>query len=220
MILGFIFSHLNAIILGMWLGFFAVVLVRFLRPYWVKNISYKQLILVAAVLHLLYATFITWGQYYIWSTSSDFTRALLAAPLPIEAPLPVMLEWIRPYFGGTLGYFTYYAFGRFFLSVIILFVVTGIFYAIFKFWHARRNNFGIEGPELLCVLMLIAGWPGVVVLGPLGFAVAILFSVSALVLLKKTQTSLLPAFLVVTPIALIAAKPILDFLHLYALLKI
>ena len=68
--------------------------------------------------------------------------------------------------------------------------------------------------------MLIAGWPGVVVLGPLGFAVAILFSVSALVLLKKTQTSLLPAFLVVTPIALIAAKPILDFLHLYALLKI
>lgn len=220
MILGFIFAHLNAITLAVWAVFFGIVLVRFLRPHWVKNISYKWLILSATALHLFFATFITWGQYHVWATSNDFTRALLAAPLPVEAPLPAILEWARQYFDGSLGYFAYYAFGRFFFSIVILFVVTGIFYTIFKFWHHRRNNFGAEGPELLCVLMLIAGWPGIIVLGPLGFAVAILFSVGALVFFKKTQTSLLPAFFVVTPIALIAAKPLLDFLHLYALLKI
>ncbi len=220
MILGFIFAHLNAIALSMWVVFFCIVLVRFLRPDWVKNISYKWLVLSAVVLHIMYAMFVTWGQYHIWATSSDFTRALLAAPLPTEAPIPAILEFLRPYLSGSFGYFFYYAFGRFFLSMVMLFAVTGAFYTAIKFWHNKRNNFGEQGPELLCVLMLIAGWPGIIVLGPLGFAVAILFSVGALVFLKKTQTSLLPAFLLVTPIALIASKPILDFLHLYSLLKV
>ena len=102
----------------------------------------------------------------------------------------------------------------------MLFAVTGVFYAIFKFWHIRRNNFGEQGPELLCVLMLIAGWPGIVVLGPLGFMVAVLFSVGALLFFKKEQISLFPAFLIATPVALIGSKAILDFLHLYTILRI
>jgi hypothetical protein len=220
MILGFIFAHLNALALAVWVVFFAVVLVRFIRPSLVGDIPYRYLVLSAIALHLFYASFLTWGQYHIWATSSDFTRALLAAPLPIEAPIPVVLEFLRAYLSGPLGYFSYYAFGRFFLNILMLFAVTGAFYAAIKFWHNKRNNFGEQGPELLCVLMLISGWPGIVVWGPLGFAVAILFSIGALLFFKKTQTSLLPAFLFATPIALIASKPILDFLHLYTLLKI
>lgn len=200
--------------------FFCVVLVRFLRPLWVKNVSYRWLILGAVVLHIFYTVFVTWGQYHIWVTASEFTRALLALPLPGEAPLPTILEWVRPYFSHSLGYFAYYAFGRFFFSVIMLFVVTGIFYAIFKFLYVRRNNDEEQLPELLCVLMLIVGWPGIVVFIPLGFIIAILFSLSALIFFKKNQISLAPAFLFATPIVLIGAKTILAFLHLYPLLKI
>ena len=105
MILGFIFSHLNIIVLGVWIVFFGVVLLRFVRPRLVKNISYKWLILAAVALHLFYVIFLTWGQYHIWAVASDFTRSLLSAPLPIEAPLPAILEWTRSYFTHPLGYF-------------------------------------------------------------------------------------------------------------------
>ena len=220
MIINFIFSHLNAITLGIWAIFFVVVLVRFIRPHWVKNISYVYLILIAIALHLFYAVFVTWGQYHLWSISSDFTRMLLAAPLPLEVPLPWMLEYVRSYFEGPLGYFTYYAFGHFFFNILVLFLVTGFFYAIFKFWDLRKNSFQTKEPELLCVLMLISGWPGVVVLVPLGFVFAIIYSAGSLVFFKKDQTSLLPAFLFATPIALMGGETILGLFNLYPLLKL
>ncbi len=220
MLLQFIFAHLNAIALGMWIVFFVVVAVRFLRPLWVKNISYSSLVVGVIALHIFYAIFVTWGQYYIWATSSDFTRALLAAPLPPEAPLPAILEYVRHYFDGPLGYFAYYALGRFFLSVMVLFLVSGLFYAIIKFWNLRRKSFEAEGPEFLLLLMLIVGWPRVLVLIPLGFLTAILFSITNLMFFKKDKVSLLPAFLVATPIVLIGGNVILDLLHLYVLLNI
>lgn len=220
MLLQFISPHLNTIALGIWIIFFFIVLVRFMRPRWVKNISYKWLMLGAVVLHIFYAVFVTWGQYHVWATGSDFTRILLASPLPLEAPLPVFLEYARSYFAGPLGYFAYYAFGRFFLNLIVLFFITGIFYAILKFGNLRRKSFGSDGPELLCVLLLIVGWPGIVVLIPLGFLIAIFFSIMALLFFKKKQVSLLPAFLIATPLVLIGGKMILEILHLYALLSL
>ncbi|MBI3634160.1 MAG: hypothetical protein HY228_00900 [Candidatus Yonathbacteria bacterium] len=218
--MNFILAHLNSIILGIWGIFFGIVLVRFIRPQWVKNISYRWLIALAVALHIFYVIFVAWGQYHIWATSSDFTRFLLSAPLPTEAPLPTIFEWARPYFSHSLGYFFYYVFGRFFLSTIVLFTVTGFFYAILKFWYSRQNNFRADDPEIFCILMLISGWPGIVALVPLGFVIAILSSLGALIFFKRNQAPLAPAFLVVTPIALIFAKPILDLLHLYSLLKL
>ncbi len=220
MILSFILAHLNVITLGMWGIFFGIILVRFMRPLWVKNISYQWLIFSAVAIHLLCVFFVVGGQYYIWATSSDLTRALLSAPLPAEAPLPAILEWMRPYFSHSLGYFFYYVFGRFFLNIIILFVVTGFFYAVLKFLFFSQKNYGTNDPEILCILMLVVGWPGIAVLIPLGFVLAIFFSIIALVFLKENQTSLTPAFLVATPITIIGAKTILNLLHLYPLLKI
>ena len=43
MILNFIFSHLNAIILAIWIIFLAIVAIRFFKPVGVKNISYTKL---------------------------------------------------------------------------------------------------------------------------------------------------------------------------------
>lgn len=220
MLLNFIFAHLNIIAIGAWMVFFCIVLVRFIRPLWVKNISYKWFIVGAVVFHIFYAIFVTWGQYHIWAISSDFTRALLSAPLPVEAPLPAIFEWARPYFSHSLGYFAYYAFGRFFFNIIVLFTVAGIFYVIFKILHLRQNNNEVQLPELLCVLLLIVGWPGIAVLVPLGFVVAIIFSIGALIFFRKNQTTLAPAFIVATPITLLGSTTILTLLHLYPLLKI
>lgn len=219
MVLNFIFAHLNVIALGMWAVFFCVVLMRFMRPRWVKNVSYKWLVLGAIVLHLFYGAFVTWGQYHVWSAESDLSRVFLSAPLAAEAPLPNVLEWMRGYFDHPLGYFAYYAFGRFFLNILILFAVSGFLYAIFKVWNNYRGFLGEHGPELLFVLMLISGWPGVLVLVFLGFILA-LVSFALPVISIRNPLSLEQAFLIATPFALIFARPLLLHFHLLALLSV
>lgn len=174
MALNFIFSHLNAIVLAIWLIFFAVVAVRFLRPAWLPRLSFGWLAVAAISLHLLFALFITWGQYHVWATGSDFTRVFLSSPLSPEAPLPGLFEWIRGYFEQPLGYFAYYVIGRFFLKVVALFMVSLLFYFLFKVWNKYRNIFAPHGPELLLALMLISGWPGILVLIPLGLVLSVL----------------------------------------------
>lgn len=213
MLLNFIFAHLDAFALGMWVIFFCVVLIRFLRPFWVKNISYKWLILGAVALHIFYAIFVTWGQYYVWAIGSDFTRALLASPLSTEAPLPNIFEWARAYLDGSLGYFTYYAFGRFFFKIILLFGVAGLFYAVFKLWNNYRKSLGEHGPELILILLLIAGWPGVFILIPLGLSIAAL-SFGVLYGTAGRRVHIEPSFLIATPLALLFARPLLDYFHI------
>jgi len=220
MILGFIFAHLNAVALGVWMIFLGMVLMRFLRPSLIGNISYSNLIFGAVALHLCYAVFLTWGQYHLWATASDFTRSLLMAPLPSEVPIPAVLEFLRPYLSGTLGYFSYYAFGRFFFNIITLFVVAGVLYGVLKLWNSYKKNFEAEDLEIFLILMLIAGWPGIMVLVPLGFVAAVLFLVGSTVFFKQNKISLIPVFLFTTPVVLIGGKAILDFLSLYSVLKI
>lgn len=219
MILNFIFANLNTIALGMWAVFFCFVLMRFIRPLWVKNVSYKWLILSAIGLHLFYVMFITWGQYHVWVVGSDFTRVLLTSPLPAEAPLPGILEWTRAYFDQPLGYFAYYAFGRFFLNIFILFSVTALLYVVFKIWERHRGGFGEHGPEILFVLLLISGWPGMVVLIPFGFILALTSFVLPLVS-TRSPLSLEQAFLIVTPLTLLFARPLLTHFHLLTLLSV
>lgn len=220
MLLNFIFSHLNAIMLFVWLIFFALVAMRFVRPLWVKNISYGWFVLAAIVLHLLYAGFVTWGQYHVWATGSDFTRVFLTAPLSPAAPLPAIFEWTRGYFDQPLGYFAYYAIGRFFLKVFVLFAFSGFFYFLFKIWNRYRRVFAPQGPELLLVLMLIAGWPGVLVLIPLGFFLSVLsFGLPARISTKvqplgtPPRISIEHMFLIATPFAVLFARLALAYLN-------
>ena len=57
MILNFIFSNLNVIVLGVWIIFWAIVAIRFFYPTWVKNISYIKLIGIAFLLNIFYGIF-------------------------------------------------------------------------------------------------------------------------------------------------------------------
>ena len=229
----FIFSNLDIIFLVVWIIFFIIVAVRFVRPLWVKNVSYTWLVLCAAALHLFYVIVVTWGQYHVWAIGSDLTRTLLSSPLPMEAPLPSILEWSRSYLNQPLGYFAYYAFGRFFLSVLILFAVAGLLFVVFKIVNKYRGGLGEHGPELLLVLMLISGWPGVLLLIPLALILAALFLILPRTVLgrfiqresldgtwEERRIYIEQAFLVATPLALLFARPLLAHFHLLAFLTV
>lgn len=245
--MNFIFTNFNMIALVVWLAFFGTVALRTLRPAWVKNISYGWLVAGAVALHLLFGILLTWGQYHAWATASDFTRSFLALPLSPEVPLPSfvdlfspifgfgktdiyatlyslehsLLDLVHPLFEGPHGYFIFYAYGHFFLKIIALFFVT-IPFLLFLVVRSRTNpiNF-MEGDIMLIVLaMLISGWPGVIVLLPLGLISAILLSLVARIVYGALRTPLPPAFLLAAPIALLFAIPILTALHLYPLLKL
>lgn len=216
----FIFSNLNVIEIAVWVVFFFVVDVRYLRPLWVRNISYNWLVGIAAGIHLLYGVLATWGQYVVWG-KSEFTKILLSSSLAQEVPFPFLLEWIRPFFSGAHGYFAFYSFQNFFLSTVALFVVTGLFY-IFLVTRAqyRAHNFR-EGDIMLIVLaMLISGWPGIIVLLPIGLISAVVLSIVARIFYGIERIPLVPTFLFSAPVALLLAVEILTALNLYPLLKL
>lgn len=219
--MNFIFSNLNTIILAVWLVFFFAVIARAFRPSWVGNISYRWLVAVAIGIHLLYGAVATIGQYRAWATANDITRALFSAPLSAEVPLPVYLEWSRTLFEYPHGYFVFYSFGHFFLSTIALLIIVGLFLLFFVV-RSRTHpiNFREGDISMIVLAMLISGWPGVIVLLPIGFICAVLLSLVARAAYGVERTPLPPAFLLAAPLALLLAPQILATLNLYNLLKL
>ncbi|MFZ2303843.1 MAG: hypothetical protein WAV98_03600 [Minisyncoccia bacterium] len=220
MLLDTIFSNLNVIEVAVWVVFFFVVAVRYLRPYLVKNISYGWLVGIAVSLHVLYGIFATWGQYVVWS-KSEFTKVFLSSQLTNEVSFPSYLEFLRPLFDGTNGYFVFYSFQHFFLSTIALLIVVGLF-MLFLAVRSRTHpiNFREGDIMLIALAMLISGWPGTIVLLPVGLVSAILLSIGARFIYSIERIPLPPSFLLAAPIALIYAVPILTAFNLYPLLKL
>jgi hypothetical protein len=210
MILNFIFSNLNLIVLCIWVLFLTIVIIRFFRPLWVKNVSFSMLVIIAFFLNIFYGLFITWGQYYVWATGNIVSKTFVNSSLPKEVPFSSILEWARPLFENNLGYFLYYVLGRFWLYIFILFFISIFLYFILKFWNKYRGGFSPDGPLLILILMLIAGWPGILVLIPLSFIFSIFYIIFNL-LKGRNSTNIEPAFIIATPIALILGKFILGF---------
>lgn len=228
MSLNFIFANLDRIALVVWLVFFVIVLTSHRNCLWgnkvcsnIALLSYGWLVSLAVAIHFLYGIFATWGQYVTWAKGDDVTHALLSAPLAPEVPFPSLFEWARPFFMGNHGYFAFYSFQHFFLSTIALLVVAGLFFA-FLVIRARYYpiNFREGDIAMIVLALLIAGWPGAVVLLPIGLLVAVIFSLGARFFYGIERVPLPPAFLAAAPVALLFAIPILTFFHLYPLLKL
>ncbi|MBI5077801.1 MAG: hypothetical protein HZB11_00300 [Candidatus Yonathbacteria bacterium] len=211
----FVFNNINTILMTGLAVLAILVAMRFLRPLSVKNISYWWFVGIAVALYLFYGAFVTWGQYYVWANGNELTKVFISAPLPQEAPLPVILEWSRSSFEQPLGYFTYYVFGRIWLNITILFIVSLLFYSILKLWSFYKGGFLPNGLEMILALLLVVGYPGVLILIPLGFILAIIWFG---VIYFKNRTTVQPpmyiepAFLIATPIALFFAKTFLNYL--------
>jgi len=210
MILKFIFSNLNAIVLGTWFLLLVIVALRLFKPAWVKNISYLKLIFIAIGLVVFYGLFITWGQYYVWSRSSDFTKALVSLPLPEGVPFSSYLEWTRVFFSGNHGYFMFYMLGRVWLNIIISFVVSGFLYLLFRVWQYYRGSFMENGPELILVLTVISGFPNVLVTVVLGFVLSI-FLFAFKYFKGDRDVKIEPAFVVAAFLSLFFANIILSY---------
>lgn len=211
----FIFNNINNIFLVVWSLLIIILAIRFIRPSLVKNISYTWLVVIAIALHLSYGAFITWGQYYVWANGNTFTQSLISAPLPPEAPLPAILEWSRSYFEQPLGYFSYYIFGRVWLNIIMLFVISGLLYSVLKLWSNYKGGFLPNGPEIILAMFLISGYPGILVLIPLGFILAIVWFIFTMIKnrnLGQQPMYIEPAFLIATPAVLFFSKTILSYL--------
>lgn len=217
----FIFSNYNTISLFIWLAFF-VLIVLHRRGLWRRcnNVSIWWLVTCATALHLVSSIFLTWGQYFVW-TKSEFTKIFLSSPLPNEVPFPSPLEFMRPLFAGAHGYFAFYAFEHFFLSVIALLILAGLFTLFFSVYAKyHRDNFKEGDIALIALAFLIAGWPGAIVLVPLAFVLAIAVALLRLQYLNLKEVSLANAFLIASPIALFFATPLLTALHLFSLVKL
>lgn len=203
MILNFIFSNLNVIVLIIWLLFLIVVSIRFFKPTWVrsnnkilskiftelKNLSYLKLILIAIGLNVFYGLFVTCGQYYVWSVSD---------PSGTYIQLP---------------YFMHYVWINYWMNISILFLTSGILYSFFKIWKFYRGGFLDNGPELLLILMLISHWPGIITMVSLGFIFAVMLSIFKLFYFKEKRIiNIESAFILATFIVLPFGNLIVSYL--------
>ncbi|MFA5997415.1 MAG: hypothetical protein WC791_02890 [Candidatus Paceibacterota bacterium] len=226
--INFIFSNFNLIILSVWVIFFAIVVLRIVRPPLVKSVAYKYLIAGALSIHLLYGVATTWLTYIAWSMPlangavNETGKMLLSAALPKEAPLPIgALEFMRPLFSGAHGYFAGYAFFHYFLSTIALLIITGLFVLFFVMYKKEHPaSFKAGDIEVITLAFLMAGYLGSIVLVPITLTLAVILVLIKLAMKKSNHISISAVFIAATPIAFIFATPLLSLVHLWPLLKL
>jgi hypothetical protein len=186
---------------------FAVAVCAYLNrrraPDYLEKFS-RRLIKITVGFYILYAAFLTWGQYYVWSRG-PLGRILLASDR----------------FGkldGSSGYFLFYAYGRFWLNPIIAIFAAFVFYMFLKSLKKYRERFFEEGEtEFGFLCALLAGWPQFTVFLPLVFLGVVGVSTFRLVVLKKRFTTLGYPLIFGLLFTLIWGRWLIDVLSLKAL---
>lgn len=218
--MNFFIFNIQTIALAIWSVVAVVLMMRYFRVPYVVRVPWWCLVLLVVVLHFGYVAFITVAQYQVWG-SNEFTKDFLMQPLAHDVPLPFLLEWARSWFEGPLGYFSFYVFGRYVLSLVFLFV-TAIVLGLLLLLRARHRPLNFKEGDIPALILsaLVSGWPGVIVLVPLGFIIALVISALGKILYRVERTYLPPAFLIAALVANIWGVSILKMLNLYTLLKL
>jgi hypothetical protein len=154
------------------------------------------LIYGVAGFRVLYAAFITAGQYYIWS-QDEFTRLFLSSSN-----------------GGLAGYFLPYTGFRFWLgSVVFTFVLAGSFALLLRYLRQRKESYFEEGEvELGVLMMLLVGWPeGILFLSLLAFTV-VFVSVFRLFVWRNPYTTLGTPFVIAAALTLLRGERLIELL--------
>lgn len=216
----FLASYIHIIAMIVWVFVAALLLLRYFKVKFFAQIPWWSIVVLVVLLHIGYVALLAFGQYELWA-SNEFTRDFLTQPLAQDVPFPAALEWARSWFEGPLGYFSFYVLGRFAMSLAILFGVTlaclGLLILRAKY---RPVNFQKGDIFALTLAVLVSGWPGVVVLVPLGFIVAIGLLLVGRILYGVNRIYLPPAFLIASPVAFLFGVKILTALNLYTLFKL
>lgn len=154
-----------------------------------QNLYKYFLYLIGAVIlfRLGYAALLALGQYYLWS-ASEFTKLLTTTPLGRDVPVPFFLQFLS---STPLGYFIFYSYGRFWISLILTLFVAFLFFGFLKLLRRYQERFFREGEvELGLLTALIVGWPNFVIFIPLVFLSVVVVSLFRLIFLKEPYTTL------------------------------
>ncbi len=122
---------------------------------------FGKLVVLAIGFKVLYAAFLTWGQYLLWK-AGGLSSVLLTEPLrKIPADFANSMPWL---FNVKGGYFSFYSFNHFWLEVLITLVLSFAFYFILVSLKKKNPRFLTMADARLGLLGgIAAGWPGFVV---------------------------------------------------------
>jgi len=176
--------------------FFAVLFGVTVWTYWKREtyISFKTLSLLAILFSVFFALLLSGLQYYTWA-QDDFTRLFLP---PHQS----------------VSYFLIYS-GRFWGHVVLSLGSALLFWFLLRglrMWSPesfKRNDISLG-----VLLVLIVGWPHVVVFVPLAFLLVLLLSIWRLVVMKNSNVSLGSSFLVAAFLVLIWGNEFISLLRL------
>lgn len=180
------------------------------------GLSWKKLIAGTIIFQIIYASIITWAQYYIWS-KNEFTNILLNSPLDKETLSPI-LQFFFPLFDHRFGYFVFYVLGRFWLEVFIIWMLAALFYFLLRLLNSYRLDF-LEPEEILLGLglALIVGWPNFVIFIPLMCLTAVSASLIRLIIWKEQHTYIAWPMIVAAAVTMFFGAEFLVLLNLTTL---
>ncbi len=144
----------------------------------------------AVLTQVSYAIYMTVAQYYAWQASS-LTKDLLTQPLDAQIGETSAVAWLVRWLHLRAGYFVFYAYGRFWLDVILGIGCAVVFWAVLVVLKKYRNRF-FDDTELQIGLLaaVVVGWPLLVVFVPLVFASVVAVSLVRLIFFKEKYTTL------------------------------
>jgi len=183
-----------------------------------KFFSFRNLIIGGICARIINAALLMYMQYSIWS-EGGLGNYFLTAPLPKDLPI-VGIKSYGVLFMNKFGYFLFYSWGRFWLSVVISVFAAYIFYVFLRVLSKKTERFFDEGEqELGFICALIVGWPLFVVFIPLVFFSVVVVSITRLIVFKEPYTTLGIPFILAMIILFLFGGYAMDLLGL-AVLKV
>jgi hypothetical protein len=156
-------------------------------------------------------------QYSLWKQSGAMGEVFLTSPVSKSLPMDTAknFSWLLD---NKFGYFLFYSWGRFWLSVVISIVVAFALYWLLRVF--KRNNerfFNVGETELGLLCALIVGWPSFVLFIPLVFLSVIVISIIRLLFFKEQYTTLGGPFILATAVVIVFSGYLISLFGLVVL---
>lgn len=163
-------------------GYVLAVLIKYIRPKGILGkFSWKKIHLIYLTLLLAWIIDVGVGQYLFWRSNS-ITLSIANSSIPEQVHLIGLSMLLVPLRHLPHSYVIYTVFMKFVSPLIWQLGVTGLVALVFGLAHENRPHlFTIDEGHLLIAACFVAGWPGVVLVVPLFFAVFFAHSVYGIV---------------------------------------
>lgn len=199
------FSHVSLYILPIFLGVIFIVTCfqyvfrkKLAATQWKNVFSFRNLSFFVIGGRIANAVLLMYLQYSVWRDGGGMGNYFLTAPLSKDLPITGMKSY-GVLFTNKFGYFLFYSWGRFWLSVVLSIFAAYMFYAFLKILRRKTERFFEDGElELGFLCALVVGWPLFVIFVPIIFISVVVISIIRLVFFKEAYTTLGVPFLLAT----------------------